>query len=625
MTGAAVQERPPTSDIYQLILERVGPNWPHHIQHRDPRNYYGGQCPFPGCGDTYKGPRHRPTFTISQDGKVCGCFSCGQGGGYHAVRRILGEAPITPVFREPKKAAAKRSGDLVLPDGCSIDQLAQARGLDAEWLKREMGWRDTYWPPYAREQCPAILMPYGNIVRYRVSLGGDRFRWQKGATTQLYGLEHLEEIRRKGWVILVEGETDTAALTYHDFPVLGVPGKTNWKPAWAGLLEGLSVFLWQEPNAEEFTESVGASIPDILVVEAPPMAKDPCELAHLCGDRFPEVMGDLLDRANTAADSLGRPPGAEMGTYLSTREKVFNKGWRSAWKILDQKREQLLRSLPRSSDTAQKRYRDLRDCGKQYQRKKCRHLGEEYMLPFHCQDPSVCVICARAESERFWQTKAPMLEDVENLQLWIIGLGSYWLPDGEDERIQAIRDHAKAITKWVQQFGVNQKGKCGLASNHFRSLQTEIRGDLVSHQLVFGGLPEPGAAAQLQEHFQKRTGVLPSVRTLQDLDPEGFREEFTEITAIRCDWDTAENFLQWRTAFKHFHVVQAKGDFRNLAGSKAPMPSKAERERRKSISCLICGDCEPLDLGFCLIADTPTMERTSEHTGKKYLEAIDDG
>ena len=136
------------------------------------------------------------------------------------------------------------------------------------------------------------------------------------------------------------------------------------------------------------------------------------------------------------------------------------------------------------------------------------------------------------------------------------------------------------MTKWVQQLTANWKEKADLAPNHFRGVQTDIRGDLVTHQIVFGGLPEEGAEAMLKAHFKERTGVDTLVRVIEELDPEGFREQFVELTSIRCQWDTATNFFQWREAFKHFHLVQAKGSFKNLGGSKAPMPPKAERERK---------------------------------------------
>src|SRR5690242_21608234 len=43
-------------------------------------------------------------------------------------------------------------------------------------------------------------------------------------TTLFRSLERLEEARRMGFLVLVEGESDCWTLWYHDFPALGVPG-----------------------------------------------------------------------------------------------------------------------------------------------------------------------------------------------------------------------------------------------------------------------------------------------------------------------------------------------------------------------------------------------------------------
>ena len=205
---------------------------------------------------------------------------------------------------------------------------------------------------------------------------------------------------------LVEAETDTAVMTFNGFPALGVPGKTNWKAEWAELLKGLMVFVWQEPGAEEFAEDIAASLPDVMRVIAPSMAKDPCELAQLTGDGFSEVMSDLLDQANAVRESDERTVGAEIESYLSTQGQLFIKqGWRSVWKTLESKKEVLTREMPRTTDAQARQWRNFRDCGTRYNLKKCRHLGEQYAAPFHCQDPSICAFCSRAAAEQFWRSK----------------------------------------------------------------------------------------------------------------------------------------------------------------------------------------------------------------------------
>ena len=236
MSWPAVQERLST---VELLAERG--IYPARENTRSVKDQYEYLCPLPGHSDT------DPSFRVHADGIRWYCFPCGQGGGPDSLLTLLNGPDLPRPVGAPKTAKPKIRNKPAL-DGCTLEELAQAKGLDPLWLEREMGWKDVTYRANS-QVIPAVLIPYGDQVRYRVGLTGERFRWKPGSRQQLYGLERLADIRTRGWVVLVEGETDTASLTYHDFPVLGVPGKTNWKPAWAGLLEGLSVFLWQEPNA----------------------------------------------------------------------------------------------------------------------------------------------------------------------------------------------------------------------------------------------------------------------------------------------------------------------------------------------------------------------------------------
>ena len=95
-----------------------------------------------------------------------------------------------------------------------LAQLAEAKGLDPDYLYEELAWRE-----HRYYGVPAIVIPYPDEnnqdpqVRYRVGLDeGDRFRWERGAKPRLYGLWNLEQIKARNFVILVEGETDFATL-----------------------------------------------------------------------------------------------------------------------------------------------------------------------------------------------------------------------------------------------------------------------------------------------------------------------------------------------------------------------------------------------------------------------------
>jgi hypothetical protein len=103
---------------------------------------------------------------------------------------------------------------------------------------------------------PAVRIPYpdeeGQVVavRFRVTLNGtERFRWRSGDKPTPYGLRLLEEARKAGYVVLVEGESDCHTLWYHEIPALGIPGASNWRDGWASYLDGIEkVYAVIEPD-----------------------------------------------------------------------------------------------------------------------------------------------------------------------------------------------------------------------------------------------------------------------------------------------------------------------------------------------------------------------------------------
>jgi hypothetical protein len=137
---------------------------------------------------------------------------------------------------------------------CNLTAYAEAKGLPLEYLKK-LGLSDRKC-----QGSPAVRIPYRDekgeevSVRFRVALekseeGDDRFRWRTGSKAMLYGLWRLEQIRKAGWVVLVEGESDTQALWFHGIPALGIPGADTWKDRWAEHLGGVErIYVVIEPD-----------------------------------------------------------------------------------------------------------------------------------------------------------------------------------------------------------------------------------------------------------------------------------------------------------------------------------------------------------------------------------------
>ncbi len=171
--------------------------------------------------------------------------------------------------------------------GLTLDGLCAAKKLPTELLQ-ELGCRD-----YQRNGRTVVSIPYVDnegrtvAVRYRKALDGEsRFEWRRGDKVQLYGLARLFAARGLGWVLIVEGESDAWTAWHYGIPCVGIPGKAQWKGergrAWARLLEGVQAYIWQEPDAEIFGESISRDIPDAKIIVAPDAFKD-ISAAHLAG------------------------------------------------------------------------------------------------------------------------------------------------------------------------------------------------------------------------------------------------------------------------------------------------------------------------------------------------------
>ena len=245
-------------------------------------------------------------FTVTRDEQLWRCFVCNAEGNAYQLRWLLRDghdhvAPTPP----PATSKPTSSGRAVL-QGASVQALALNKGLDAEWLETFLGWEDTKW-----YQTPSVLIRYPDednenpILRHRVGIdNGERFRWERfseGQRTRPYGLWTLDWAKQKGYIVLVEGETDFATLLYNDIPALGIPGAQSWSKGWETYLAGIDqVYIWKEPDlgGVAFVEKVTATLyQGGYIIEAPPGIKDPNEMYQQAREGFEEMFLDLLQDA----------------------------------------------------------------------------------------------------------------------------------------------------------------------------------------------------------------------------------------------------------------------------------------------------------------------------------------
>lgn len=190
--------------------------------------------------------------------------------------------------------------------GVMVQAIAEWKHLPKEFLQ-SVGITDS---KYGCQ--PSIKIPYYSengtetAIRYRLALtGDDRFRWKKGNHPLPYGLNRLTQIRKVGWVLIVEGESDCWTLWYHGIPALGAPGKGIWPLAWGEYLKGLAVFIWQEPDAEDFVLRILKTSPEARYITAPDGIKDISE-AHVQGQDIPALIEELKRKAKSGRELKAR-------------------------------------------------------------------------------------------------------------------------------------------------------------------------------------------------------------------------------------------------------------------------------------------------------------------------------
>ena len=242
----------------------------------DKSGEYWALCPF--HHDT-----HASNFSVSERGYKC--LACGAGGGLAALAERLGVAP------EP-------DGGLTLEDYAVYKHLPvgflAGLGLStAQWRTRD-GVKAEMHMPYKDERGKTIRVRRRLTLRKASSGKDGRFRWARGTDTALYGLGSLAQIRKLGWVILVEGESDCHTLWFHGIPALGIPGAQNYKAEWSAHLHDLEVLVWREPDegGDKMVAKLRELLPKAKVLTPPEGIKDISQ-AHCAGADIPALVAEL--------------------------------------------------------------------------------------------------------------------------------------------------------------------------------------------------------------------------------------------------------------------------------------------------------------------------------------------
>ena len=132
-----------------------------------------------------------------------------------------------------------------------------------------------------------------------------------------YGLWALPMLREQSKeIILCEGESDLLTAWDHKLPALALPGKTMFKTIDPAFFNGFeTVYVWQEPGAEDFPAGIAAKLKDVpgLVVKVlvPPDGIKDISEAHCQGLNVPELVARLKAEAKVVTPAEGEKSSAK--------------------------------------------------------------------------------------------------------------------------------------------------------------------------------------------------------------------------------------------------------------------------------------------------------------------------
>ena len=158
--------------------------------------------------------------------------------------------------------------------------------------------------------------------------------WSKGQGDIVpYGLERLEEARKAGYLVIVEGESDCWTLWYHHFPALGLPGVEMVSTLKEAYLTGINtLYIMRESDAAgarfvKYLEQLlhawkwsGKAFVISLVD-----AKDPNELHTQHWKGFKAAFQQALDRAESLpiTPTQSSPPSSDYQPSPFTLQELL--------------------------------------------------------------------------------------------------------------------------------------------------------------------------------------------------------------------------------------------------------------------------------------------------------------
>ena len=181
-------------------------------------------------------------------------------------------------------------------------------------LEKQLPWKFLFSLGVMVHPSGGLQIPYhlpdGMLApRYRIRtalVAKEGSRWSKGKGNIVpYGLGRLEEARKAGYLVLVEGESDCWTLWYHGFQALGLPGAEMARILEESMLTGIDrLYIMQEPDTggTAFVNQIARKLegwqwPGEAFVLRLEGVKDPNELHQHDRQGFRTAFQHVLDQA----------------------------------------------------------------------------------------------------------------------------------------------------------------------------------------------------------------------------------------------------------------------------------------------------------------------------------------
>ena len=183
------------------------------------------------------------------------CFACGASGNFTSFYAHMHNIDSKEAY---KRIMEKYGVDMApdpktKPKPYTVGEYAFEKRIPQEWLENQC----RISSGADKDGTGYIKIPYFNEQqeeqtfrkRYRKT-HTPRFKWKYGSKGNIimYGEWRLEAIRKAGYAVIVEGESDTQSLLYMKIPALGVPGASMFTSEWCEKVDGLKLYLHKEPD-----------------------------------------------------------------------------------------------------------------------------------------------------------------------------------------------------------------------------------------------------------------------------------------------------------------------------------------------------------------------------------------